>query len=123
MSVDRLWRSDGTAAGTVPVAADGAPPLSPDQLTPAENRLYFVAAGQDKGRELWALDVGQYSRGDVNCDDEVDALDIEPFLVALFEPENYPIRYPDCDIDLADTNGDGEVNTLDIEAFLELLFP
>lgn len=61
--------------------------------------------------------------GDLNCDGSIDALDIEPFLVALFEPENYPQRFPDCDINLADINGDGEINALDIEPFLGVLFP
>ena len=45
--------------------------------------------------------------GDLNCDGVIDALDIEPFLVALFEPESYGGQYPDCDINLADINGDG----------------
>ena len=61
--------------------------------------------------------------GDVNCDGTVNALDIEPFLVALFDPTGYPLQYPDCDINLADINGDGSVNALDIEGFLNLLFP
>jgi choice-of-anchor B domain-containing protein len=60
--------------------------------------------------------------GDVNCDGAVDALDIEPFLVALFEPGEYPIRYPDCDINRADINGDGAIDALDIEPFLNMLF-
>ena len=61
--------------------------------------------------------------GDLNCDGTVDALDIEPFLVALFDPAGYPIQYPECDINLGDINGDGDVNALDIEGFLNLLFP
>ena len=61
--------------------------------------------------------------GDLNCDCTVNALDIEPFLVALFEPENYPAAYPDCDINLGDLNGDGLINALDIEPFLGVLFP
>ncbi len=61
--------------------------------------------------------------GDLNCDCVVDANDIEPFLVALFDPANYPDLYPDCDINLGDINGDGEINALDIEGFLGLLFP
>ena len=61
--------------------------------------------------------------GDLNCDDEINALDIEPFLVALFDPGQYPIQYPTCDINLGDINGDGDINALDIEPFLELLFP
>ena len=59
----------------------------------------------------------------MNCDGDIDAFDIEPFLVALFEPDEYPIRYPDCDINLADINGDGSIDALDIEPLLGLLFP
>jgi hypothetical protein len=60
--------------------------------------------------------------GDMNCDGEVNAFDIEPFIVALFDPGEYAIRWPDCDINLGDINGDGSVNAFDIEPFLELLF-
>ena len=60
--------------------------------------------------------------GDVNCDGVVNAFNIEPFLVALFDPAGYATLYPDCDINLADINGDGAVDAFDIEPFLELLF-
>ena len=58
----------------------------------------------------------------MNCDGEINALDIEPFLLALFEPSAYPNQYPGCDINSADINGDGAVDAGDIEAFLDLLF-
>ena len=61
--------------------------------------------------------------GDLNCDGAVDALDIEPFIMALFDPESYPDVYPDCYIDRADINGDGRIDALDIEPFIDLLFP
>lgn len=61
--------------------------------------------------------------GDLNCDLFVDAFDIEPFIVAVFEPWNYPTCYPECNITLGDINHDGFVNTSDIETFLERLFP
>ena len=60
--------------------------------------------------------------GDVNCDGVINALDIEPFLVALFDPAGFPAQFPDCDIDNADINGDGTIDALDIEPFLGLLF-
>ncbi len=66
---------------------------------------------------------GPFSPGDLNGDGSIDALDIEPFLVALFDPEDYPAAYPDCDISLADLNGDGDINALDIEGLLAVLFP
>lgn len=61
--------------------------------------------------------------GDLNCDGQIDAFDIEPFLVALFDSENYARLYPDCDINLADINSDGNVDAFDIEPFLDILFP
>lgn len=61
--------------------------------------------------------------GDANCDCELNAFDIEPFLLALFDPEGYAIAYPGCDITRADVNGDGRVDAFDIEPFLERLFP
>ena len=64
-----------------------------------------------------------FEAGDVNCDGAIDAMDIEPFLLALFDPDGYARSYPDCDIDLADVNGDGILNAFDIEPFLGLLFP
>ncbi len=62
-------------------------------------------------------------KGDTNCDCAVDALDVEPFLLALFDPDAYARRFPDCDLMQADINQDGSVDALDIEPFIELLFP
>lgn len=62
-------------------------------------------------------------RGDINCDGAVNAFDIEPFLVALFEPDEYAARFPNCDIYLADINRDGSIDAFDIQPFIALLFP
>lgn len=61
--------------------------------------------------------------GDPNCDGEINALDIEPFLLAMFDPDEYAIHYPNCDLMLADVNCDDVVNASDIEPFIDLLFP
>ena len=53
----------------------------------------------------------------------MSALDIEPFLMALFEPYEYTRLYPECNVNRADVNGDGTVTAFDVEPFLELLFP
>ena len=37
--------------------------------------------------ELFAIGPEQ-SAGDLNCDSEINAIDIEPFLLALFEPQS-----------------------------------
>ncbi|HEX3554300.1 MAG TPA: ELWxxDGT repeat protein [Thermoanaerobaculia bacterium] len=53
-----LWKSDGTAAGTVQVKDVHPGPLSSDVdlLTVAGNRLFFVADDGVHGRELWVSD-------------------------------------------------------------------
>ncbi len=58
--------------------------------------------------------------GDLNCDGSVDALDIEPFVNVMFDPESYTAAK--CDPTLADLNGAGRVDALDIEPFLDALF-
>jgi hypothetical protein len=59
--------------------------------------------------------------GDMNCDGEVNAFDIDPFVLALTDPDAYDLAYPNCDIMNGDINGDGEVNAFDIDPFVELL--
>ncbi len=49
-----LYRSDGEAAGTVPVVA--GPPLDPRVLTPFGGALYFIAADGAGQRSLWRSD-------------------------------------------------------------------
>ena len=50
-----LWRTDGTAAGTLRVADlfPGAGSSAPLDLTPAGDRLFFTADDGEHGRELW----------------------------------------------------------------------
>ncbi len=59
--------------------------------------------------------------GDLNCDDALDAFDLEPFIQALVDPAGYAIAYPGCEIERADVNGDGSVDAFDIEGLIELL--
>ena len=66
---------------------------------------------------------GDITSGDTNCDGEVNAADIEPFITALFDPAGYSAGSPGCNIFAADLNGDGAIDALDIEHFLNLLFP
>lgn len=51
---------------------------------------------------------------DMNCNGEINALDIEPFLE--------PFGPPPCSPCVGDTNRDGVINALDIEPFLVCLF-
>lgn len=54
---------------------------------------------------------------DANCDGEINAFDIEPFLACLFE------ACEPCSVCAADMNGDGQRDAFDIEPLLECLFP
>jgi hypothetical protein len=62
-----------------------------------------------------------YAPGDLNCDGVVNFGDIDPFVLALTNPGQYAIDFPDCDANLADINGDTEVNFGDIDPFVVLL--
>lgn len=62
--------------------------------------------------------------GDLNCDDAVNAFDIDPFILVLTGDPTcaaYYAAFPNCDHQRADCNGDGEVNVFDIDAFVTLL--
>ena len=75
------------------------------------------------GLKLHALD-SSVLIGDLNCDAVIDAFDIGPFILILFDPRAYAAQFPDCDGPTAgDINVDGSINAFDIEPFLELLFP
>lgn len=59
--------------------------------------------------------------GDLNCDDLVNAFDIDPFVLALTSAPSfaaYYAVYPDCEAMLADVNCDGAVNVFDIDPFV-----
>lgn len=59
--------------------------------------------------------------GDTNCDQVISADDIDPFVVALLSPGQYPVLYPGCDMTKADVNNDGVVDNSDIDGFVTLL--
>ena len=59
----------------------------------------------------------------MNADGAIDANDIEPFILALFDPDEYERRFPDIPrVAIGDMNLDGELNSADIEGFIEALF-
>ena len=68
---------------------------------------------------VWVLflDGVPCDRCDMNCDGEINAFDIEPFLDLLFGA-----RQP-CAPCTGDVDGNGEINQFDIEPFLDCLFP
>ncbi|RMG45411.1 MAG: hypothetical protein D6718_07605 [Acidobacteria bacterium] len=83
-----LWRTDGTAAGTFPVAdiAPGTDSSSPFGFTAAGGFVYFSAADPNHGRELWRTDgtpggtalVADVGRGAGAAPGAADPLDGDP---------------------------------------------
>jgi hypothetical protein len=88
---------------------------------PLESTLLITSNAPDEPLRLVEL-VGEVVGGcdpcDMNCDGDVNAFDIEPFLDLLFDPKAVP-----CDICTGDVNADGVIDAFDIEPFLACLFP
>lgn len=61
--------------------------------------------------------------GDLNCDGEVNAFDVEPFISALLDPQGYQQEFVACDPMMGDMNGDRRVDAHDIEPFIDALTP
>lgn len=59
--------------------------------------------------------------GDMNCDGAITVSDIGPFVLALTNPAQYEIDFPECDINNGDINNDGSVTVSDIGPFVALL--
>jgi len=81
----------------------------------------LAATGEWRGPDTTCDPNPCYQPGDLNCDGLINAFDIDPFVLALTDPEAYALAYPDCDYMLADINGDGLVNAFDIDPFVQLL--
>ncbi|MCK4342170.1 MAG: hypothetical protein KAY37_10670 [Phycisphaerae bacterium] len=79
----------------------------------------IVGARVDQG-SYECLD-GEYERGDMNCDRQLDWRDIDPFTLALVGEAVYCEKYPDCNWLNADCNYDGDVTWADIDPFLQLI--
>lgn len=59
--------------------------------------------------------------GDMNCDGELDLIDVEHFIQALLDPDKYQQTHPDCDLLNGDLELDGEIDLLDVEPYIDLL--
>jgi hypothetical protein len=83
--------------------------------------LYIVTRG---GRIYKIVPDGELAKGDLNGNGVIDAEDIEPFILALFDRAQYLINFPDINPDVTgDFNCDGVMDTEDIEGFIIVLFP
>jgi hypothetical protein len=56
---------------------------------------------------------------DMNCDGQVNELDIDPFVTALLDPALYAATWPFCNISRGDLNGDTFVDGLDMDGFTQ----
>ncbi len=59
--------------------------------------------------------------GDMNCDGVVTVSDINPFVMALTDPQGYADAFPDCDILNGDCSDDGQVTVSDVNCFVALV--
>jgi hypothetical protein len=59
--------------------------------------------------------------GDLNCDGSISFGDINPFVLALTDPDAWQANYPGCPPANGDINADGAVNFRDINPFIALL--
>ncbi|MFH1748868.1 MAG: M14 family zinc carboxypeptidase [Planctomycetota bacterium] len=87
-------------------------------------RAYWAGSGYgnwDSSDDIFEVTDVAYPVGDMNCDTNINAYDIDPFICALSAQCDYESMYPDCDRMLADCNGDGDVNSYDIDTFIMLV--
>ncbi len=59
--------------------------------------------------------------GDMNCDGTLSVGDNNAFTLALTDPAQYALDYPDCPIEIGDFNGDGSVTVADINSFTDAI--
>lgn len=59
----------------------------------------------------------------MNCDGDVNGLDIAGFILAMMDRNAYEAEYPGCNYLNGDMDGDGLVTESDLDLFLALLMP
>ena len=99
-------------------------------LLDAASRQYHVASArainnrgqiitQSRGDKLLLT---PFVLADMNCDDAVNAADVDVFFLALVDYERYEVQFPSCHGDWAgDVNQDARFDAADIDAFFKLL--
>jgi hypothetical protein len=80
-----------------------------------------ITTDEPDGLTIAGITVTPALTGDVNCDGAVNVFDIDPFVLALTNPQGYAFALPSCNILTADANKDGLVNAFDIDPFVLLL--
>lgn len=78
-------------------------------------------AGQLIIDNLNVLEGAPATPGDVNCDGDINGLDVQAFATAIVDPAGYATAYPGCNILNADTNSDSSATVADVATFVALL--
>lgn len=104
-----------TVIGSAALQASGGP-LPEVGLSTASTYGELVLHVEKQSISPWEI------AGDVNCDGDVNGLDIEPFMTLLFDPEQYNARFPCCPTSNADLNLDQQVTLEDVPLFVAALF-
>ncbi|TWT41840.1 Serine protease AprX [Phycisphaerae bacterium RAS1] len=113
-------------------AAAASHALAPDSpCINAGDPLFIAAPGETdldgEARELGnrvdigADEFGVFVFGDMNCDGVLNVMDINAFVLAIFDGAAYAAEFPECGAILADLDGDGSAGVLDINPFVEAL--
>lgn len=80
------------------------------------------SANPELGFDLsFCLTEAPAATGDINCDGEIDCMDIDPFVLALTAPSAFIRQYPHCPLTLADMNGDRYVDIMDVDPFVAII--
>jgi len=77
--------------------------------------------GEPSQRPQLLLTAAPRIRGDMNCDDQLDAADVAPFVLSLVNPAAYEAMFVLCPITRADFMQDGSVDGRDIAGFISAL--
>ncbi|MBI5761951.1 MAG: hypothetical protein HZA51_00350 [Planctomycetes bacterium] len=81
--------------------------------------LYFFTDNNPPGPPVQIRPT--FQAGDLNCDESIDALDIQWFVKALLDAQTYTANNPSCGYFYADMNADAAVNSLDVGPFVAKL--
>ena len=122
INVDPLGGDFRLAAGS-PCIDTGDPAFVPAPCADLDGRLRVWDGDGNGSRfvDMGAYEFGSPPMGDLNCDGAVNALDIEPFILALLDLPAYAAAHPACDIALADVDCSGAADPSDLGPFVQLL--
>lgn len=127
-----LWRLDAQTLRPTSFVQISASPadnvqyIHRDDLAPGVYALRVVRQTDfDPVLEAFGLawwSEGSIVRGDMNGDGQLNGFDLDPLLLAFFEPEEYVQQFPGINPQInGDTNFDGVFDFFDLDSFVALL--